>query len=178
MSIFRRFLRLVNKKDILISLLLPISACIILPTLLFIFIDLNFFYNYLTFNIYLIILGIIFVILGVILFIKCNLLFFRIGKGTLMPISKIETKNFVIKGPYAYIRHPMISSVISIILGESLILSSISILLWCILFFIVNLIYFPLIEEKKLVKKFGNEYLEYKQHVRAWIPRLKPYKAD
>jgi protein-S-isoprenylcysteine O-methyltransferase Ste14 len=92
-----------------------------------------------------------------------------------MPISKIETKHLVIKGPYRYVRNPMIISVIVVIFGESLIVSSPSIMLWAILFFIGNIIYFPLIEEKHLEQKFGEEYITYKKNVRAWIPRLKPY---
>ena len=166
---------MVTKKEILISLLLPIFAWIILPTLLFLLIDLNLFKKFLNFNLILIIFGTTFIILALILFIKCNLVFIKIGKGTLMPISKIETKHLVIKGPYRYVRNPMIISVIVVIFGESLIVSSPSIMLWAILFFIGNIIYFPLIEEKHLEQKFGEEYITYKKNVRAWIPRLKPY---
>ena len=39
-----------------------------------------------------------------------------------------------------------------------------------------NLIYIPLIEEKKLTERFGNEYLIYKKNVPRWIPRLSSWK--
>jgi protein-S-isoprenylcysteine O-methyltransferase Ste14 len=27
-------------------------------------------------------------------------------------------------------------------------------------------------------KRFGNDYLTYKQHVPRWVPRLKPWEGD
>lgn len=44
------------------------------------------------------------------------------------------------------------------------------------IFFILNNIYFLLLEEPILEKKFGKDYLEYKKKVPRWIPRFKPYK--
>jgi hypothetical protein len=36
-------------------------------------------------------------------------------------------------------------------------------------------IYFVLLEEPQLKKKFGEEYREYKKNVPSWMPRLKPF---
>jgi len=33
----------------------------------------------------------------------------------------------------------------------------------------------PLVEEKELAKRFGDEYLKYKANVPAWFPRIKPW---
>jgi protein-S-isoprenylcysteine O-methyltransferase Ste14 len=43
-------------------------------------------------------------------------------------------------------------------------------------FFIGNAIYFPLIEEKGLEKRFGDEYRDYKANVPRWIPRLRAWR--
>ena len=97
----------------------------------------------------------------------------RIGKGTLAPWS--PTSKLVVGGAYAYTRNPMISSVLCILLGESLIVHSTAIFIWLALFFIINNIYFVFLEEPGLVKRFGSEYVEYKRNVPQWIPRLRPW---
>jgi len=67
----------------------------------------------------------------------------------------------------------MITGVLLILLAEAVLLQSWPIAIWMMVFFIGNAIYFPLIEEKSLEKRFGNEYRNCKAHVPRWIPRLK-----
>ena len=43
---------------------------------------------------------------------------------------------------------------------------------------VVYAVYIPLSEEPGLVKRFGEEYLTYKQNVPRWIPRLTPWEGD
>jgi protein-S-isoprenylcysteine O-methyltransferase Ste14 len=45
---------------------------------------------------------------------------------------------------------------------------------WFALALILNDVYIPLFEEPGLVKRFGADYLAYKQHVPRWMPRLSP----
>jgi len=71
----------------------------------------------------------------------------------------------------------MITGVFFILLGETFFFHSFSILSLAILFFIFNTVYFILIEEPNLYKRFGNDYLHYKKHVPRWIPRL-PYTGN
>ncbi|MGD9372173.1 MAG: hypothetical protein PVF14_12190, partial [Desulfobacterales bacterium] len=52
------------------------------------------------------------------------------------------------------------------------VLKSLPIAIWLVVFFVGNAIYFPLVEEKGLEKRFGREYLEYKAQVPRWLPRL------
>ena len=42
----------------------------------------------------------------------------------------------------------------------------------------VNVVYIPLSEEPGLAKRFGDDYLTYKQNVPRWIPRLKPWPIE
>jgi len=62
-------------------------------------------------------------------------------------------------------------------LGETLFLNSRGIAILAAAFLLVNTIYFILKEEPDLYKRFGNEYLEYKNQVPRWLPNIKPYKA-
>ena len=99
------------------------------------------------------------------------ILFYQIGKGTPAPWS--PTKNLIVQGPYKYVRNPMISGVLLVLTSEALILNTICIFYWAIIFFIINCIYFKLFEEKQLEKNFGQSYLEYKKNVPMWLPKWK-----
>jgi protein-S-isoprenylcysteine O-methyltransferase Ste14 len=122
-------------------------------------------------TIYLKILGASIGLAGLILFFYTVFLFKTIGKGTLAPWS--EKQKLVVEGPYRYCRNPMISGVLFILLGEALFLSSLSILMWAALFFAINTIYFVMVEEPALLRKFGEEYQQYKKQVPRWIPSIK-----
>lgn len=102
--------------------------------------------------------------------------FIKIGKGTLAPWA--PTKHFVVTGLYRYVRNPMITGVLIVLLGESVVFWSAAILWWAIAFVIINTIYFILYEEPNLEKRFGESYTEYKKHVFRWLPKLKPYQPE
>jgi len=85
------------------------------------------------------------------------------------------TRKLVTNGIYAYVRNPMILGVFIVLIGESLTFHSINIFAWALVFFIINSIYFIVSEEPGLANRFGREYLEYKQNVPRWIPRLNPW---
>ena len=101
-------------------------------------------------------------------------LFRKIGKGTPAPWD--PPRHLVIRGPYKIMRNPMITGVILILLSESIFLGSNVILYYTLIFFIINTIYFKFYEEETLIKKFGNEYLEYRKTVPMWGIRFKKKK--
>jgi len=72
----------------------------------------------------------------------------------------------------------MITGALLLLLAEALFFHSWPIAAWMILFFIANSIYFPLVEEKGLEKRFGGAYLKYKARVPRWIPRLRPWEKS
>jgi len=121
-------------------------------------------------------IGLIPVMAGLYLLITTIMLFMKVGKGTLAPWA--PTKKLVVIGPYRYVRNPMISGVLIALLGESIVFGSIAILSWFILCFVTNHVYFILSEEPGLVKRFGDEYLLYRNNVPRWIPRLSPWKNN
>ncbi len=120
--------------------------------------------------------GIPLIIAGLTLLLATVSMFSAIGKGTLAPWS--PTQKLVVQGVYAHTRNPMISGVLTALLGESILFASIPIFLWFVLFFVINSVYFSLSEEPGLMKRFGEEYAEYRKHVPRWIPRLTAWSPD
>jgi protein-S-isoprenylcysteine O-methyltransferase Ste14 len=102
--------------------------------------------------------------------------FIKYGKGTPAPWD--PPRKLVISGPYRYSRNPMITGALLLLLAEALLFHSWPIAAWMILFFAGNAIYFSLVEEKGLEKRFGEEYLKYKARVPRWIPRLGPWEKS
>jgi protein-S-isoprenylcysteine O-methyltransferase Ste14 len=122
------------------------------------------------------VLGCAFIGLGLVLTVGAIRLFVTVGKGTLAPFN--PTQRLVVQGVYCYVRNPMISGVFFVLLGESLVAASLPLFYWFLLSVIINAIYIPLAEEPGLVKRFGEEYLAYKQNVPRWIPRVRAWDAS
>jgi protein-S-isoprenylcysteine O-methyltransferase Ste14 len=113
---------------------------------------------------------------GLLLVSRTISLFAEVGKGTLAPWD--PTQRLVVLGPYRHVRNPMISGVLSVLLGEALALGSVAILVAAGIFFAVNAIYIPLVEEPGLRERFGDDYGAYSRNVPRWIPRLRPWVPD
>jgi protein-S-isoprenylcysteine O-methyltransferase Ste14 len=122
------------------------------------------------------ILGCVFICLGLILMVATNRLFVMVGKGTLAPWN--PPQRLVVQGIYRHVRNPMISGVFCVLLGEAILAASVPLFIWFVVFVITNAIYIPLVEEPGLVKRFGEDYLTYKQNVPRWIPRLKAWPGE
>lgn len=150
------------------SFILPITVLIIIPY--FILEQRQIRFSILS------IIGIILILVGLFLLIWIIKLFTQTGKGTLAPWS--PTKNMVTTGVYGYVRNPMILAVCITLIGESLLFKSINIGMEAVVFFLVNTIYFTKVEEPGLVKRFGDEYREYKKNVPRWIPRKSKWKPE
>jgi protein-S-isoprenylcysteine O-methyltransferase Ste14 len=119
-------------------------------------------------------LGIAYLVIGYFLLIKTNIEFAQRGEGTLAPWD--PTRKLVVAGVYRFVRNPMISGVLFVLLGEATFFGSKPLLYWFLIFFTMNAIFIPLVEEKGLEKRFGEEYVEYKRNVPRWIPRIKPWE--
>jgi protein-S-isoprenylcysteine O-methyltransferase Ste14 len=98
-------------------------------------------------------------------------LFVRIGRGTLAPWA--PTSELVVAGPYRVVRNPMITGVGTILAGEALFFRSWGMAIELAIFVAVNAIYFPLVEEPGLRKRFGADYEEYCARVPRWLPRVR-----
>ena len=87
-------------------------------------------------------------------------------KGAIGQAKKLKTTSV-----YKYVRNPMYAGVSFTIMGTGLILGSTGILaagllwlLWCFVF--------CLQEEKQLLEKFGEEYIQYRKTTPMFIPRF------
>jgi protein-S-isoprenylcysteine O-methyltransferase Ste14 len=83
----------------------------------------------------------------------------------------------VVRGVYRYVRNPMITGVHLVLLGEALITASLPLFGLFLIGGVINAVYIPLVEERGLVKRFGDEYLIYKRNVPRWVPRLTPWQG-
>ena len=110
---------------------------------------------------------------GVALWIWTVRLLARIGRGTLAPWD--PTRRLVVAGPYRYVRNPMISAVLCVLLGEAALFGSPALLIWFGAFFAINWVGFAIYEEPGLVRRFGDEYREYRRNVPRWWPRRTPW---
>lgn len=97
----------------------------------------------------------------------------RIGKGTLAPWD--PTSRLVVAGPYRHMRNPMITAVVTVLIGEGLLFGSVWILAWAALFVACNQVFFLLSEEPGLERRFGEEYRAFKRNVPRWVPRRRPW---
>jgi protein-S-isoprenylcysteine O-methyltransferase Ste14 len=113
--------------------------------------------------------------LGVTLFVACLRLFAGEGGGTLAPWDPPQA--LVVSGPYRYVRNPMISGVIAVLIGEAFLLRSLPHFAWTVVFIGMNLAYIPLVEEPGLQRRFGDAYRRYCENVPRVVPRPTPWKG-
>lgn len=150
------------------SFLLPVFVLIIMPLL----IESNFIFGINVISV----VGLMILLIGFVTMILTIRMFIQSGKGTLAPWS--PTRKLVVFGLYRYVRNPMILGVSLVLLGESILFRSNRIVIWLVVFFTTHHIYCLLSEEPGLVKRFGREYVEYKENVPRWIPRLTPWNPQ
>lgn len=87
-------------------------------------------------------------------------------------LKKRELK-LVKQGPYKYIRHPIYLSIIIEVIALALIPNSYYALYFAVLVCVPLLILRTHLEEKSSVRKFGEEYIKYKEELPMFIPFLK-----
>jgi protein-S-isoprenylcysteine O-methyltransferase Ste14 len=114
-------------------------------------------------------LGVVLIAAGLGLFAWTVGLFEGEGDGTLAPWD--PTSRLVVRGPYRYVRNPMITAVFTVLLGEAALFGSWALLAWAGIFIAINAIWFPLVEEPGLRERFGAEYDAYAAEVPRWLPR-------
>lgn len=148
-------------------ILLPFNVLVVIPCVLLYFTK----FHYQVPGILQLFLGGIFLICGALLAGWTMMLFHKVGKGTLAPWT--APQNLVIEGPYKFVRNPMITGVLLILIAETLIFNTRYIFYWAVVFFVINCIYFKWVEEKQLEKRFGSAYLEYKEKVPMWLPKFR-----
>ena len=83
--------------------------------------------------------------------------------------KKNAGNSFLTKGILGYVRHPLYSAGIALALGMGTITDvNVPVRLIMVLYFVVGAV----LEEKKIIAEFGDQYLEYREKV----PMLVPWK--
>ena len=81
---------------------------------------------------------------GLLLFAASLRRFATEGQGTLAPWD--PPRRLVLRGPYRFVRNPMISGVVFVLFAEALLLLSLPHATWALAFLGLNLVYIPLFE--------------------------------
>ncbi|MEP4533811.1 MAG: isoprenylcysteine carboxylmethyltransferase family protein [Cyclobacteriaceae bacterium] len=95
--------------------------------------------------------------------------FRQISMKAFLGLKKGNQEELVTTGLHGSVRHPIYSGTILIMLGMFISVPSLAVLLTVLVIFA----YLPIgiyFEEKKLIDVFGQEYLDYKEKVKAIIP--------
>lgn len=113
--------------------------------------------------------GVVAMLIGATILIWCIADFARIGRGTLAPVD--PPKTLVVRGLYRYVRNPMYVGVVLVLLGESALFRSASLLRYTGIAFLIFNLFVMLYEEPTLRARFGESYEQYRRSVGRWIPR-------
>ena len=98
------------------------------------------------------------------------------GRGTPAPFA--PPKDFVVSGPYGYVRHPFAIALLGQGVGVGIAMGSIPVLAYVVLMMTIYYYLVRPVEERTLEARFGDRMRAYARAVRGFRPRLKPYKLS
>ena len=96
------------------------------------------------------------------------------GLGT--PVPAAPPERLVVGGLFRYVRNPMYVAILSVILGQALLLGRVGVLLYAAVMWVVVAAWVRWREEPVLVRRFGADYETYRRAVPGWWPRPRPWK--
>jgi len=77
--------------------------------------------------------------------------------------------NMVTSGPFRFSRNPMYLGMLIWLIGLAVLLGSLIVFIFPIIFFLLaNFVLIP-IEERKMEQVFGQQFIEYRRQVRRWL---------
>ncbi len=112
---------------------------------------------------------------GLLVLIGAFVRFVREGSGTPAPVA--PTDRLVIGGMFRFVRNPMYLAVVTILLGQSVLLVSATLLIYTLVVWAAMAAFVRWYEEPVLAARYGPQYEAYRRHVRAWWPRLTPWDS-
>jgi protein-S-isoprenylcysteine O-methyltransferase Ste14 len=122
------------------------------------------------------IFGGVLVAVALIVLVRAFVRFVTEGQGTPAPVA--PTERLVVGGEYRFVRNPMYLAVITAVLGQAMIFGSLGLLLYAVALWAVMAAFVHWYEEPVLLERFGDEYDRYRHAVRAWLPRLHPWRPE
>lgn len=97
------------------------------------------------------------------------------GVGTPAPVA--PTRTLVVGGLYRYLRNPMYVAVVTVILGQALLLWRPVLLGYAVLAGLTMAVFVKVYEEPTLRREFGGSYEQYRREVPGWWPRVTPWRG-
>lgn len=101
---------------------------------------------------------------------------FVAARGTPAPVA--PTQRLVVDGLYRHVRNPMYVGVIMAAAGQALWFGSIEVLAYAAAVWLTMAAFVRVYEEPTLRAHYGTQYDAYTRAVPAWIPRLRPWRAE
>src|SRR5215813_12522764 len=92
-----------------------------------------------------------------------------VGYGT--PGLWDAPRRVVVTGPYRWVRNPIYLAALLVVLGEALLFMSLRLLAYAGAMAVFCHLFVTGYEERRLSRRFGVSYLEYRRTVPRWIPR-------
>jgi protein-S-isoprenylcysteine O-methyltransferase Ste14 len=120
------------------------------------------------------VLGVILLAAGLFALVQAFVRFVVEGLGTPAPIAAPE--RIVVGGMDRYVRNPMYVAILTVIVGQALILGQLVLLPYAAAFWVITAAFVRWYEEPALTRRFGPDYEAYRRAVPAWRPRLRPWE--
>lgn len=114
------------------------------------------------------VLGIIIADVGIVLAIWCITIMAVYKKGALLSFE--GSQNFMCKGPYRFVLHPMLLSMHIILLGEIVFLQSPFLLVWLVVWARFSHLYVVHFKEPFLMGIYGKAYTDHWKKTARWLP--------
>lgn len=111
---------------------------------------------------------------GAALYLWCVWNFAAVGGGT--PGLWDAPSRVVATGPYRWVRNPIYIGALLVVLGEAWLFMSLPLLAYAGAMAVFFHLFVTGYEERRLGRRFGRTYLEYRHEVPRWIPR-RPSRA-
>jgi protein-S-isoprenylcysteine O-methyltransferase Ste14 len=121
------------------------------------------------------VLGALLIVAGVPVLLESFARFALQGLGTPAPV--MPTEHLVVKGFYRHVRNPMYVAVVSLIVGQGLLLGDVRLLEYAAAVWLCFHLFVLAYEEPTLRRTFGAEYDAFRAHVPRWLPRLRPWRG-
>lgn len=107
---------------------------------------------------------------GLAIFVWCVSDFITAGRGTPAPYE--APRELVVRGLYRIVRNPMYVGVLTVIVGEALLLRSLPLLAYVAAVFAAFHARVLWYEEPTLARQFGGTWDDYRRSVPRWLPRI------
>jgi protein-S-isoprenylcysteine O-methyltransferase Ste14 len=120
--------------------------------------------------------GVVLLVPAVVALVRAFARFVVEGGGTPAPVAPPE--RLVVGGDYRFVRNPMYLAVVTAVLGQAMIFGSLALLGYALAVWAITAAFVRWYEEPLLLERYGDEYQRYREAVRPWVPRLRPWQAD